>query len=163
MYTYVEREVRDRALGSHINRLSRIAYQHEDYMNTMLNTALQMGLSPFIEPFDYATEPARAYDLLRQMAPYTVTNSFCDQIFLSFRQDDHIYSSASSMTLDMFTNLLRYDQVSAQELRELIADPGRLTILPAQRVESSLIDGTQVSVVTFLMPLGVSESNSRQI
>ena len=61
MYTYVEREVRDRVLDSHINRLSRIAYQHEDYMNTMLNTALQMGLSPFIEPFDYATEPARAY------------------------------------------------------------------------------------------------------
>ena len=161
MYTYVEREVRDRVLDSHINRLSRIAYQHEDYMNTMLNTALQMGLSPFIEPFDYATEPARAYDLLRQMAPYTVTNSFCDQIFLSFRQDDHIYSSASSMTLDMFTSLLRYNQVSAQELRELIADPGRLTILPAQRVESSLIDGTQVSVVTFLRPLGVSESNSK--
>ncbi len=161
MYGYVEREVRDRALDSHINRLSRIAYQHEDYMNTMLNTALQMGLSPYIEPFSYAQEPARAYDLLRQMAPYTVTNSFCDQIFLSFHGDDHIYSSASSMTLDMFASLMRYEHVSAQELCELIADPGRLTILPAQRVESSLIDGTQVSVVTFLMPLGVSESSSK--
>ena len=112
MYFYTDGEVRQRVVNNQVNRLSRIAFEHDDWLNTMLNTAVQIGLSPYIEPFAYQQEPARAYDLLRQLAPYTVTNSFCDQIYISFSGDDHIYSSSSSMTLDMFTSLVRYEHVS---------------------------------------------------
>lgn len=161
MYFYVNREAQERLMANHVNRLSRIAYQHEGWVDTMLNTAVQIGLSPFIEPFSYAEEPARAYDLLRQMAPYTVTNSFCDQIYLCFTGDDHVYSSASSMTLDMFLSLVQYEHVSKEELLGLIRSPGALTILPAQQVESSLIDGNRLNMVTFLIPLGVGANGSK--
>lgn len=161
MYFYVDGEVRQRVVTNQVNRLSRIAFQHDDWLNTMLNTAVQIGLSPYIEPFSYQQEPARAYDLLRQLAPYTVTNSFCDQIYLCFSGDDHVYSSSSSMTLDMFTDLVHYEHVSSEELLELIRSPGVLTILPAQRVESSLIDGNHLNMVTFLIPLGVNASSSK--
>lgn len=161
MYFYVNSEVRERTIDSQVNRLSRIAMLHEDYLSTMMNTAVQMGLSPFIEPFRYDQEPAKAYDLLRQMAPYTVTNSFCDQMYLCFSGDDHVYASSCSMTLDMFLRMVRYENLSPEQLQALIRSPGALTVLPAQMMESSMMDGDRASVVTFLMPLGASVNSSK--
>ena len=161
MYVYVEREVRDSTLTSHVNRLSRIAYQHEDYLTTILNSAVQMGLSPDIQPFVFDETPQRAYDLLQQLAPYTVTNSFCDQMFLCFAEDDHIYSATSSMTLDMFLALVSYEKVSPEALLGYIRSPGALTILPSQKVESTLIDGNRTDMVTILAPLGASAASSK--
>lgn len=161
LYIYVDKEAREKTVTNHVNRLSRIAYQHEDYLSTMLNTAVQMGLSPFIEPFHYEEEPNKAYDLLRQMAPYTVTNSFCDQIFLVFEGNDHVYTSSSSMTMEMFLNLVRYEHLTSEELQALLRAPGMFTVLPAQRMESSLMDDGKASVVTFFVPLGTSVNSSK--
>lgn len=161
MFFYVRQEVRDKALANQVNRLSRIASLHENYLSTMLNSAVQMGLSPAIQPFAYDEEPARAYDLLQQMAPYTVTNSFCDQMYLIFHGDDHIYSSTASMTLAVFLDMTRFEQLSSDELTALIREPGALTMLPAQKVESPLIDSSRTNVVTFFMPLGTSPTASK--
>lgn len=51
MYFYTSREVRAQMIDSEINRLSRIADQHEGYLSTMLNSAEQIGLSPYLQPF----------------------------------------------------------------------------------------------------------------
>lgn len=161
MYRYVDAETREKALATQVNRLSRIAREHEDWLNTMMNSAVQIGLSPYIEPFAYQQQPARAYDLLRQLAPYTVTNSFCEQMYLCFTGDDHIYSSDSSMTLDMFLSLVHYEHASTEELLRLIRAPGNLSVLPTQRVESSLIDGTNPGIVTFFVPLAIRGSASK--
>lgn len=161
MFFYVRKEVRDKALANQVNRLSRIASLHENYLSAMLNSAVQMGLSPVIQPFAYDAEPARAYDLLQQMAPYTVTNSFCDQMYLTFHEDDHIYSSTTSMTLADFLDMTRFEHISSDALLALIQNPGTLTMLPAQKVESPLLDGSRTNVVTFLMPLGTSPTASK--
>jgi len=161
IFFYVEREVRNRTLDSHVNRLSRIAYQHEDYLTTILNSAVQMGLSPNIQPFEFDQSPQKAYDLLQQMAPYAVTNSFCDQMFLCFAGDDHLYSPSSSMPLDMFLSLVRYEHISPEALQELIRAPGAMTLLPAQQVTSTLIDGNTTDMVTILAPLGASSASSK--
>lgn len=161
MCCYVDREVRNKTLESQINRLSRIAFQHEEYISAMLNTAEQIGLSPFIEPFSFEEEPWRAYDLLRQLAPYTVTNSFCDQMYLRFAGDSHLYSSSSSMTLDMFANLLQYENVSRDALLSMLDNTKEMQIIPAQRVVSRLVDGSESEMVTFLVPLGMSLKSSK--
>ena len=72
MYVYMNREVRAQVISNGINRLSRIAYQHEGYLDNMLNTAEQIGLSPYLQPFNYRDEPWRAYELMQQLVPYTV-------------------------------------------------------------------------------------------
>lgn len=161
MYFYTADEVRDTMLNNHVNRLNRIAFQHEDYIDTMLNTAVQIGLAPFIEPFQYNADPAKAYDLLRQIAPYTVTNGFCDQMYLTFAADDHIYSSTASMTLDMFVDLVSYEHLSDAELLALIRNPGQLTVIPAQHVDSRLLDlHADACAITFIMPLGADMNSS---
>lgn len=161
MFFYVRKDVQDRTLASQVNRLNRIADLHENYLSAMLNSAVQMGLSPVIQPFSFMEDPTRAYTLLQQMAPYTVTNSFCDQMYLTFHDNDHLYSATASMTLDTFLSMTRFEHISAAELHSLIRNPGTLTMLPSQKVESPLIDGTRTHIVTFLMPLGASPAASK--
>ena len=46
LYVSTSRHARQNLIDSQINRLTRIASQHESYIFTMLNTAEQIGLSP---------------------------------------------------------------------------------------------------------------------
>ena len=79
-----QRQVQQDIITGQINRLTRIAIQHEGSISAMLSTAEAIGLSPHIEPFRFAEEPWKAYDLQLQLVPYTAANSFCDQMYLFF-------------------------------------------------------------------------------
>ena len=152
LYVQTSRHSRERLIESQINRLSRIASQHESYLSEMLTTAEEIGLNPHIEAFRYDEEPWKAYDLQLQLIPYTSTNTFCDQIYLHLNGDDRIYSSSSSMTLPMFARMVSYEHMTAEAFAGLIRSTSRLTVLPSQHIASSLLDAS--SAVTFLIPLG---------
>ena len=92
---------------------------------------------------------------------YTATNAFCDQVYLHFSGDDRIYSSSSSMTVELFSRLMRYERLSAEALTSLIQNTRQLTILPAQRVISNLVDGNEPRMVTFIIPLGANPGTSK--
>ncbi|MBP5725963.1 MAG: hypothetical protein J6Y48_02695 [Clostridia bacterium] len=155
LYIRLSDRTRREIIDSQINRLSRISAQHESYISAMLNTAEEIGLSPDIEFFRYGEEPWKAYDLQRQLMPYTTTSStFCDQVYLYFFGDERIYSSSSSMELSLFARMMRYEFVPMENLAAMIQNAERLTILPAQQVSSTLVDSSRV--VTFLVPLGTS-------
>ena len=156
-----QRQVQEDIITSQVNRLTRIAIRHEDYISTMLSTAEEIGLSPHIEPFRFEEEPWKAYDLQLQLVPYTATNSFCEQLYLYFPEDDRLYSSSASMTLDRFTRMTHFAETSADEMSALLRTADRLTVLPAQRVTSGLIDGTDSRMVTFILPLGASPAGSK--
>ena len=159
LYVSTSRHARQNLIDSQINRLTRIASQHESYIFTMLNTAEQIGLSPHIEPFRYDLEPWKAYDLQLQLVPYTYTNTFCDQVYLYFSGDERIYSSSASMTVSMFSRMIAYEHITAEQFAAAIRSTDRLTILPSQRVVSSLLDDTRA--VTFLIPLGANPGTSK--
>lgn len=161
MFVYTNREVRAQSIANGINRLSRIADQHESYLDNMLNTAEQMGLSPYMQPFRYRDEPWRAYELMQQLVPYTVSNDFCDQMYLCFSSDEYLYSSSSMMTLDMFCELMVYENVSPDMLTSLIREPNGFCVLPSQKVTSSLLGGDSREMVTFIVPLGMSQKLER--
>ena len=162
-YLYVQsaQQAREGIIDNQINRLTRIASQHEGYISAMLNTAEEIGLSPHIEPFSYDQEPWRAYDLQLQLVPYTSTNTFCDQVYLYFSGEDRLYSSSSSMTVDLFTRMMRYERVTPEALRALITGADRMVILPSQRVSPTLVDGGDPRVITFIVPLGANPGTSK--
>ena len=91
--------------------------------------------------------------------PYTSTNTFCDQVYLYFSGDERIYSSSASMTVSMFSRMIAYEHITAEQLAVAIRSTDRLTILPSQRVVSSLLDDTRA--VTFLIPLGANPGTSK--
>ena len=162
LYVRLSREVREEIINNQINRLSRIASQHESYISAMLNMAEEIGLSPQIEFFRYSEEPWKAYDLQLQMVPYTTTcSTFCDHVFLHFFGDNRIYSSSSSMELSLFARMMRYEYMPMEKLTTLIGNTDRLTILPAQQVSSTLVDSSRV--VTFLVPLGANPGAGKGI
>ena len=161
MYFYTSREVRTQSVSNGMNRLSRIADQHESYLDNMLNTAEQIGLSPYLQPFQYQEEPWRAYELMQQLVPYTVSNDFADQMYLCFSEDSYLYSSSSMMTLDMFGSLMQYSDVDAETLKALIRTSDELTVLPAQKVSSSLLGSDEYEAITFILPLGMSQKSDR--
>ena len=162
LYATMSEKAREEYIGNQINRLSRIASQHENYISAMLNTAEEIGLSPHIEFFRYDEEPWKAYDLQLQLVPYTTTNStFCDQVYLHFFGDNRVYSSSSSMSLDLFARMMRYEFIPMEHLTSLIDSVDRLTILPSQQVSSTLVDTSRV--VTFLVPLGSSPGSRKGV
>lgn len=155
-----QRQIQDSIAEAQINRLTRIAVQHESAIAAMISTAEEMGLSPRIEPFSYEKEPWKAYDLQQQLVPYTAMNAFCDQMYLIFAGEDRLYSSAASMTLDRFLRMTEFERTEPTALRELLRTD-RMTMLPAQRVKSSLMDGTESSMVGFLLPMGAHSNISK--
>ena len=160
LYATMSGKAREEYIENQINRLSRIAGQHENYISAMLNTAEEIGLSPHIEFFRYDEEPWKAYDLQLQLIPYTTTNStFCDQVYLHFFGDNRVYSSSSSMSLELFARMMRYEFIPMERLTALIGSAERLTILPSQQVSSTLVDTSRV--VTFLVPLGSSPGSRK--
>ena len=152
--------IRDTA-AAQVNRLTRIALQHENAIAAMQNTAEEIGLSPNMEPFNYRQEPWKAYQLQLQLIPYTAVNDFCDQLYLTFAEDDRVYSSSSAMTIPQFTRLMQYESVSAERLTDLLTDGSRLTVLPAQRITSTLVDGPDLRMATFILPLGTYGGTAR--
>ena len=162
LYIRLSGIVREEIINSQINRLSRIAAQHESYISAMLNTAEEIGLSPDIEFFRYSEEPWKAYDLQLQLIPYTTTaGTFCDQVYLYFFGDDRVYSSSSSMDLALFARMMRYEYIPMERLTSTIMNTERLTIIPAQQVSSTLVDSSRV--VTFLIPLGAVPESGKGV
>jgi len=164
LYTYYSYRgaMRKEVVESGLNKLNRLCYQHERYIDAIVNTAEQMSLSPYVKPFRLADHPERAYELLQQLAPYTVTNVFCDQFFLFFREDEYLYSSASTIRLDMFlSTLMCYENITPEELKDLLMTCDRMTILPCQQVESLLLDGGSSRMVTVVIPLGERYRNAK--
>lgn len=160
LYASMSSRAREEYIGNQINRLSRIAAQHENYISAMLNTAEEIGLSPHIEFFRYDEEPWKAYDLQLQLVPYTAANStFCGQVYLHFFGDNRVYSSSSSMPLELFARMMRYEFIPMERLTALIDSVDRLTILPSQQVSSALVDTSRI--VTFLVPLGSSPGSRK--
>ena len=161
LYGRTSDQVRQGIIDSQINRLTRIADQHEGYISSMLNTAEEIGLSPHIEAFQYDAEPWKAYDLQLQLIPYTATNIFCDQVYLHFSGDDRLYSSSASMTVELFARLMQYEQIPPERLISMIRNTQQMTMLPAQRVTSNLVDGNEPRMITFLLPLGANPGTSK--
>ncbi len=161
LYVRLSGQAREELIDRQINRLSRIAAQHETYISAMLNTAEEIGLSPHIDFFRYEEEPWKAYDLQLQLVPYTATSTFCNQVYLHFFGDDRVYSSSASMPLALFARMMRYEFVPMEKLVSLIGSADRLTVLPSQRVSSSLVDSSRV--VTFLVPLGSNPGTGKGI
>ena len=158
MYITLSRRAREELITTQINRLTRIAGQHESYLSAMLNTAEEIGLSPDIEFFRYEEEPWMRCDPQLPMVPYTTTCTFCDQVFLHFYGDDRVYSSSASLSLSLFARMMRYEFIPMEKLAAVIDGAQRLTILPSQQVSSTLVDSSRVA--TFLIPLGDSQGPS---
>ena len=147
--------LRTNLIESNINRLAKIKTENERYINTALNTANQITLSPQIVPFRFLDNPEAGVRVLSQLIPYTYTNDFVSRLFLLFKQDTFVFSSSTSAPLDLFLEkLMRYENTTPEELLKLLRSEKTYEILPAQTLNSVLVDGNGTRVITLFTALG---------
>jgi|GEM_PF-4879875 len=147
--------IRANLVESNINRLAKIKVENERYINTALNTANQISLSPQITPFRFLENPEAGVHVLSQLIPYTFTNDFISRLYLLFKQDTFLFSTSTSAPLDLFLNkLMRYESTTPEELLGLLRSEKAYEILPAQTLNSVLLDSNETRVITLFTSLG---------
>lgn len=152
--------MREEVTESGLNRLSRLCDQHERCLDAIMSAATQMSLA--FKSIKFEETPLKAYELQQQIVPYIVTNDFCDQFFLFFRDDEMLYTSYSTMKLDLFlSTLVSYESLPSEALRELLYTCDKVTILPRQKVTSVLLDGGSAQIITVVTPLGENYRSAR--
>lgn len=136
------------------NRLSALRLQHEERLNAIMNIANQISLSPYITPFTLDKDPMKAYHLKQQLVSYNV-DKFFDQLYIIFHEDNYMYSSNTSASLELYTEeLIHYDNVSADSLYTLIRNQSdSITILPSQNVKSIITSASNTQMATIIVPL----------
>lgn len=151
--------VRTNTVESNINRLAALRFQHEEKLDTLMSIGNQISLSYYISSFQLEEEPMKAYHIKQQLAPYAVTNDFFDQLYLIYNEDHYLYSSATSVDIDMFVEkLMRMENTPPETLRALLrSQDSRMVILPSQGVSSVLVSGVPSDMVAVFVPLRVGE------
>ncbi len=136
------------------NRLSALRMQHEEKLKSLINISNQISFSPYISPFKLKDEPMKAYHLKQQLASYN-SDDFFDQLYIIFHEDNYLYSSNTSASLDLYTEMLiNYEHVIPDELRLILRkQEENISILPSMNVQSVLTSGTNKKMATIVIPL----------
>ena len=161
MNNYYSNTVREKIIDSNINTLSRIRYENEANMSSAINIGNQIGLSPYIVPFKFEEEPWKSVHLKEQIVPYIVTNEFFDKMFLVFDMDDYVFTSLTSINMDLFLEqIMQCEEVPPEELKQYIREHKGLKILKRQKITSSLLDSGSEQMITFIVPIGGEQQST---
>lgn len=148
---------RENSVENSFHQLNSIRYQHEENLSTLIGIGKQIGLSPYISSFQLLEDTMKAFHLLRQLVPYTVTNDFCYQLYLIFHEDNYIYSSATSANFDTFLyQLMIMKDTPPETLRAALRkQDNEVTIYPMQTIESILTDQYKSNMVVVIVPISI--------
>nr|HML46988.1 hypothetical protein [Clostridia bacterium] len=154
--------IRADTVETNINKISAIRYQHEKELATLFSAGRQVGLSPYITSFKLLEKPMLAFHLKQHMLSYTLSIDFCDQLYLIFHEDTYLYSSATSVGLEMFLHhLMLLKDTPPETLRAALRrNDNGYTIFPCQEVSSILTDGTDARMVAIIVPITMGERYS---
>ena len=98
---------------------------------------------------------------MQQIVPYTVTNEFFENMFLIFDMDEYLFSSLTSIKMDLFlSEIVKYEEVSPEELEKYIREHKGLTIIKSQNVKSNLLDSKSERIITFIVPIGGEQQST---
>lgn len=147
-----EKTAWDSVTENNINRLSMLRTQHEEKLRTLSDICNQISFSSEIAPFKFSESPLDAYYIKQQLASFRSADNFFSQIYLTFHMDDYLYSNATSVPLQIFTDkFVLYDTLSADQLRSYLKGKNSSPIiLPSQKVHT--ISG-DTSAVGYIIPL----------
>jgi hypothetical protein len=99
--------IHDSIVEENTNRLSALRIQHEEKLTALINIANQISLSPYVAPFMLEGNAMRAYNLKEYLASYNA-DSFFDQLYVTFYEDEYLYSSGTSVSLKTYAEKLMH-------------------------------------------------------
>jgi two-component system response regulator YesN len=146
--------IHDSIVEENTNRLSALRIQHEEKLTALINIANQISLSPYVAPFMLEGNAMRAYNLKEYLASYNA-DSFFDQLYVTFYEDEYLYSSGTSVSLKTYAEkLMHYDNIPSDSLRSILQSKREdIYILPNKSVQSVLISDANKKITTIIIPL----------
>lgn len=150
-----DRAIQENVLEHNTNRLGLLRVEHEKQLSTLLSICDQLSLSPQISAFKFMEKPMEGYYIKQQLSAFQVANNFCDQFYITFHEDDYLYSSATSISMELFSRqFIQYENLSSDELQSLLRQTHNgPVILPVQKIRNMPVGEAPVKMLSYIMPL----------
>ncbi len=150
-----DRAIRESVVEHNTNRLGLLRVEHEKQLSTLLSICDQLSLSPQISAFKFMEKPMEGYYIKQQLSAFQVANNFCDQFYITFHEDSFLYSSATSISMELFSRqFIQYENVTSDELQSLLCQSHTSpVILPVQDIRNVPVGETPVRMLSVVMPL----------
>ena len=150
-----DKAIQENVLEHNTNRLGLLRVEHEKQLSTLLSICDQLSLSPQISVFKFMENPMEAYYIKQQLSAFQVANNFCDQFYITFHEDNFLYSSATSVSMELFSDrFIQYENISSQELKTLLCEThSSPVLLPAQNIRNMPVGEVPVKMLSVIMPL----------
>lgn len=150
-----DKAIQESVVEHNTNRLGLLRVEHEKQLSTLLSICDQLSLSPQISAFKFMEKPMEGYYIKQQLSAFQVANNFCDQFYITFHEDSFLYSSATSVSMELFSHqFIQYENVTSDELQSLLRQPHTSpVILPAQKIRNVPVGETPVKMLSVIMPL----------
>lgn len=150
-----DKAIQENVLEHNTNRLGLLRVEHEKQLSTLLSICDQLSLSPQISAFKFMEKPMEGYYIKQQLSAFQVANNFCDQFYITFHEDDYLYSSATSISMELFSRqFIQYENISSDELQTLLRQTHNSPIiLPVQKIRNMPVGEAPVKMLSYIMPL----------
>lgn len=139
LYRYYYRTIYSDFLSDNQKYLASVASQHEKGVELIKNVSIQLGDSDDTVPFKLQEQPMKTFSLKDQLKTCRLVSQFYDSLFFMFHGDDYLYTDSTSVQFERFLSTgLVPSGCSPGRLRELLANPGKLSVLREQPVSGFL-------------------------
>ncbi|WP_214626502.1 helix-turn-helix domain-containing protein [Paenibacillus agaridevorans] len=141
----------DEILTANLNKLDQVRSITDDKLQQLYNISMQISLRRDLGYFHFTDDPLNALNASKELRNYLVTDRFFYELFLYHRGDDYIYSSSSSIPLQLFEKkLYQYDSWSFEAIKSELNSLKNPKVRAAEGLVSNQVKSR---VVTFLYPL----------
>jgi hypothetical protein len=160
IYLNFIRSFQEEILAANLNKLDRARSIVDAELQQLQNIGSQITLRQIDNHYRFLDKPLGALDIIKDLNNYAVTNSFFSEIFLYYRGDQYLYSSTSSISLEMMNQRVsKYPSWSHEDFVEELNSLSAPKVRPAEWIIPEISKGEQVRTVTFMYPLTVSGLN----
>lgn len=155
IYSYFIGVFEEDILANNMNNLNKTKDIVDIQLIELKNICDQIHLDYNLNPFNFNSEPLKAVTTIKELNKYKLTNSFFLDMALYYRGEDYLYTSTSSVKIDLFTkNIYKFENWDTETFYKDINN----LILPAIRPseEVKIFNGSQSFTnrfVTFIYPL----------
>lgn len=147
LYRYYYRTIYSDFLSDNQKYLASVANQHEKGIELIKNVSIQLGDSDDTVPFKLQEQPIKTFPLKDQLKTCRLVSQFYNSLFFMFHEDNYLYTDSTSVQSERFLNTgLVPKSCSPGQLRKLLANPGKLSVLGEQPI-SGFLSGVSAGVI----------------
>ncbi|WP_054022967.1 helix-turn-helix domain-containing protein [Bacillus sp. FJAT-28004] len=152
--TYLEEDV----IQNNQEMLKRVQTIVDNEMQEMRNIAYQIAVDESLTPYMVRKNGYGGIQAVSSLQSYSISNSFIEELYLYFRDDNLLYSPVSTYTPSrLLKNKYTYRHWNLEEFLNTINHAERPILRPAEEVVLQIEGGRVDNLLTYIVPIPVYE------